>query len=113
MAPKGLPTHPSRLADIFNNLHKQVGKTAVTKALGGLVEKGEVTEKAYGKQQVFVIRQDSLPTPSPEELATLDAEVQQLQDALAAQREKTKLVQSRMRSFGWPLCEPFQLLLLG
>lgn len=85
----------SYLADVFNNLHKQVGKTAVTKALSSLVEKGEVSEKAYGKQQVFVIRQDALPTPSPEELAILDSELQQLQDALVSQKEKTKLLQSR------------------
>lgn len=83
------------LADIFNNLHKQVGKTAVTKALNSLVEKGEVSEKTYGKQQVFVIRQDSLPTPSPKELAILDNELQQLHEALASQKEKTKLLQSR------------------
>ena len=39
--------------DIFNNLHGAVGKTALTKVLTSLVERGEIAGKAYGKQFVY------------------------------------------------------------
>lgn len=84
------------LADIFNNLHGQVGKLAVTKALTGLVEKGELNGKAYGKQWVYVVRQDTLPAPSPEELEQYDLQLEQLGAAASEQREKTKTLQSQL-----------------
>lgn len=83
-------------ADIFNNLHGQVGKTAVVKGLNTLFERGEIHGKAYGKQWVYVARQDTLPTPSPEELNELDDRIEQLKNELTAQKDATKQAQSRM-----------------
>jgi len=76
-------------------LHGQVTKTNVTKALGTLLEKEEISGKAYGKQWVYVARQDTLPAPSPEDLETIDGEIEALKQELAAQKEATKHAQSR------------------
>lgn len=83
------------IADIFNNLHGQVGKTAVVKGLTSLHERGEISGKAYGKQWVYVARQDILPTPSTEELDQLDAKIEELKAQLTSQKEATKQAQAR------------------
>lgn len=84
------------LVDIFNNLHGAVGKTAVVKVLTSLSEKGEITAKAYGKQWVYVARQDLLPVPSSEELNAIDDEINELKDALQKEKEQSRAVQSKL-----------------
>lgn len=51
---------PYSVIDIVNNLHGQVGKANVTKILQQHVESGQVQQKMYGKQTVFVANQVSL-----------------------------------------------------
>ena len=84
------------LVDIFNNLHGAVGKTAVVKILTNLAERGEISAKAYGKQWVYVARQDLLPVPSSEELNAIDDEINQLKDSLQKEKEQLKVVQSKL-----------------
>ena len=43
---------PYSAIDIFNNLHKAHGQTAVKKALETLAADGKIVEKTYGKQKV-------------------------------------------------------------
>jgi 26S proteasome regulatory subunit (ATPase 3-interacting protein) len=76
-------------------LHGAVGKPAVTKALTTLAEKGELSGKAYGKQWVYVARQDTLPTPSSEELNALDAEIESLKSKVALQKDLVRQAQTR------------------
>lgn len=84
------------VVDIFNNLHGAVGKTAVVKILTSLSERGEITAKAYGKQWVYVSRQDLLPVPSSEELNAIDDEINELKDGLQKEKEQLKAVQSKL-----------------
>ena len=84
------------LVDIFNNLHGAVGKTAVVKVLTSLSEKGEITAKAYGKQWVYVARQDLLPVPSSEELNAIDDEINELKETLQREKEQFKSVQLKL-----------------
>lgn len=48
---------PYSATDIFNNLHGEVGKTAVTKILTQMQENGTIHGKLYGKQWVYVCKQ--------------------------------------------------------
>lgn len=82
------------LVDIFNNLHGAVGKTAVVKVLTNLSERGEISSKAYGKQFVYVARQDLLPVPSSEELNAIDDEINELKETLQKEKELFKQIQS-------------------
>lgn len=75
-------------------MHGAVGKTALTKVLQNLVDREEVSTKAYGKQSVFVVRQDNLPTPSSAELDSFDEQLKATKEELVAEREKTKTLQS-------------------
>lgn len=72
-----------------------MGKTAVAKALTTLVEKGEISGKAYGKQWVYVARQDLLEAPSPADLEQLDSTIEDLKIKTADQKEAVKQLQSR------------------
>jgi 26S proteasome regulatory subunit (ATPase 3-interacting protein) len=71
----------------------------VTKSLTTLVEKSEITAKAYGKQWVYVARQDILPTPSPEDLDLLDAEIESLKKSVDEKRETTRQIQLRIKHY--------------
>lgn len=73
-----------------------MGKTAVAKALTSLVEKGEISGKAYGKQWVYVARQDMQPAPSSADLEALDEELTQIKTALAEKREANRQLQMRL-----------------
>lgn len=84
------------IVDIFNNLHGAVGKTAVVKVLTSLAESGQISAKAYGKQWVYVARQDLLPVPSSEELNAIDDEINSLKDLLQKEKESLKVVQSKL-----------------
>ena len=44
---------PYSAIDIFNNLHKAHGQTAVKKVLESLAAEGKIVEKTYGKQKVW------------------------------------------------------------
>lgn len=50
---------PYSANDIVMNLHKEFGKTIVQRALDALVQQTVVLEKVYGKQKVYVIRQEA------------------------------------------------------
>lgn len=74
-----------------------MGKTALTKVLQNLVDREEITIKMYGKQSVYVVRQDNLPTPSASELEEFDGKLSDTKSELAQEREKTRNLQSSTR----------------
>ena len=73
---------PYSAGDIFLNLHKEFGKTAVAKALEVLAENSKVIEKIYGKQKVYGPSQDRFGDIKPEELTLLDTKAVDLQEEL-------------------------------
>ncbi|CAG8476162.1 13303_t:CDS:2 [Ambispora gerdemannii] len=81
-------------ADISSNLHNAVTKTATQKILGSLVTQDEVTCKTYGKQTVYVIKQDQVESPSNEELAQMDSQIEALKNEISQYKEETKQLQS-------------------
>jgi len=65
---------PFGAADIYANLKGAVAKTSVQKILVSLAEKGDITQKAYGKILLFVAKQTNTEEILPEEFEALDAE---------------------------------------
>lgn len=63
--------------DIVQNLHKELTKPLVQKALDQLVSKGKIREKIYNKQKIYVIVQekDKCTKNIQEELQVFDTEV--------------------------------------
>jgi 26S proteasome regulatory subunit, ATPase 3, interacting protein len=78
------------LDDVFNNLHGKVGKTQVQKSLANLVASGEITQKIYGKQAVFVVKQDDGERPSQQELDQLDVSIAESKIILSGLKDEAK-----------------------
>lgn len=73
-----------------------MGKTALTKVLQSLVDKEDIIAKAYGKQTVYVVPQEHLPTPSAEELDAFDAQLKAAKEELAQEKDKTRTLQATL-----------------
>ncbi|KAJ1929893.1 hypothetical protein IWQ60_000774 [Tieghemiomyces parasiticus] len=69
---------PYSATDITSNLHGALAKTAIQKLLLQLHERQEIHGKTYGKQQVYVARQDDQEAPSADKLAELDEQIEDL-----------------------------------
>lgn len=90
--------HPG-LDDIFQNLHGQIGKTGLVKVLNQLAADGSISLKTYGKQQVFVARQDEKDLPSEEEIDRIDADIAERKGELEALQTQTKQLATSTHSF--------------
>ncbi|KAG0337907.1 hypothetical protein BG004_007446 [Podila humilis] len=77
-------------ADIVANLHNEVSKTDCQKIVSSLVDKDLVTTKLYGKQAIYVVRQDTIDTASPDQLAAIDREITQLQNNISEYKTRNK-----------------------
>ncbi|GJJ76213.1 26S proteasome regulatory subunit, ATPase 3, interacting protein [Entomortierella parvispora] len=87
---------PYSVTDIVNNLHSAVSKTDCQRIVNALVEKDVITSKLYGKQAIYVVRQDTIETASPEEMAAVDRELAQLQSKIADQKSRHKQLSSEL-----------------
>ena len=52
--------------------------------------KGEIHQKVMGKQTIYVQKQNDLPCPDPEELRSLDKEIETIREKLSALKEEVK-----------------------
>lgn len=62
-------------------------KTAVQKALDSLADSGKISFKEYGKQKVYLARQDQFDIPNNEELNQMKEENSNLQEQLDTQKK--------------------------
>ncbi|CAG8765661.1 2665_t:CDS:2, partial [Acaulospora morrowiae] len=76
---------PYSVTDISNNLHNAITKAAIQKALTNLVEKEEVGCKTYGKQSVYVVKQ---------ELNEMDVKIEELKKEVNDYKDRNKQLQS-------------------
>ncbi|KAJ3047016.1 PSMC3 interacting protein [Rhizophlyctis rosea] len=87
---------PYSAVDVFNNLKGEIGKTIVTKTLAQLVDEQTIHGKQYGKQWVYVAKQDELPAPSQDELDTMDERMEALKAEVSAVKDEIKQSQSTL-----------------
>jgi cell division septum initiation protein DivIVA len=65
--------------NIIDALQKDgVKKAAADRSLASLVAKGIVNKKEYGKINIFILTQDKLDLPDPEEVVRVDAAIKEL-----------------------------------
>ena len=89
---------PYSVLDIFNNLHKEHGKTAIGKALEALTESGKMLEKVYGKSKIYVVHQSIFPDIADDELNVLDKEYTSVQDAVASVKKELHMKNNELSS---------------
>ncbi|KAG8829253.1 hypothetical protein FRC20_008695 [Serendipita sp. 405] len=81
---------PFGAADISANIKGVVSKPAVQKILVAAAERGEVTQKAYGKVLLFVANQSNLEDMAPDRVQELTNEVDVLTESNKALSAKSK-----------------------
>ena len=69
-------------------------KTAVQKALDALADSGQISFKEYGKQKIYIARQDQFEIPNSEELEEMKKTNAKLQEELADQKKAISEVES-------------------
>ncbi|XP_029642237.1 homologous-pairing protein 2 homolog [Octopus sinensis] len=94
---------PYSAIDVFNNLHKEYGKTAVTKSLDELAESGKIKKKTYGKQCVYVANQDNFSSLSDAEMKTLETDVQKLTSKLQNLQNEVSLLEKEQKQLSCSL----------
>ncbi|KAF9944618.1 hypothetical protein BGZ72_002170 [Mortierella alpina] len=87
---------PYSISDIVSNLHAAVSKTECQRVLNALVDKDLVTMKLYGKQAIYVARQDTIETATPEQLAAIDSEISRLQTQTTESKTRNKQLTSEL-----------------
>lgn len=91
---------PYSVVDVFNNLHKEHGKTAVQKALEQLAADGKIKEKTYGKQKVYVADQSKLPAMDDGQLKEMDLKIGQLTESLQSKQASLKTAELELQAIG-------------
>ncbi|TDL25756.1 TBPIP-domain-containing protein [Rickenella mellea] len=73
---------PFGAVDVCANLKGAVPKATTQKILMALAEKGEVTQKAYGKSTFFVAKQEQLEDMPAEKIKSLEAEQKLIEEEI-------------------------------
>merc|ERR1719376_1644032 len=81
------------------NMGKDLGKTAVVKALEGLAAEGKIREKVYGKQKVYVIDQSHFPEVDESGVKSMDEQISQLNGRVQLKGEEVRKLESEVKTF--------------
>lgn len=92
---------PLNVQNVADSLQKfNLKKTAVQKALDTLADSGRISFKEYGKQKIYLARQDQFKIPNGEELTQMKEANAKLQQHLDEQKRAIGQVEE-----GNPTCE--------
>ncbi|XP_074623836.1 homologous-pairing protein 2 homolog [Acropora palmata] len=89
---------PYSSADIFSNLHKQFGKTAIQRSLEKLASKGTISEKINGKQRVYAPKQEQFGDYNEYEVKAIDEKIHLFQERLKKLQQILQTKESELRS---------------
>ncbi|EJD06101.1 TBPIP-domain-containing protein [Fomitiporia mediterranea MF3/22] len=87
---------PFGAVDVCANLKGAVPKTATQKILVGLAEKGDITQKPYGKTTFFVAKQSDLEDVPTGKLAAIEAELKSIEEENKSLTEDVKKTNSEL-----------------
>ncbi|KAG8097928.1 hypothetical protein GUJ93_ZPchr0013g36378 [Zizania palustris] len=89
------PLNSQNAADALQKFNLK--KTAVQKALDALADSGQISFKEYGKQKIYLARQDQFNIPNGEELEEMKKGNIKLQEELVNQKKAISEVESEVR----------------
>ncbi|XP_076461631.1 homologous-pairing protein 2 homolog [Babylonia areolata] len=90
---------PYSAQDVFQNMGKELGKTAVVKALEELSQSKRIKEKVYGKQKVYVADQAQFPEVNENEIKAMDQQVNTLTQQIQTEQEETRKLEADLRNY--------------
>ncbi|KAK9276811.1 hypothetical protein L1049_006347 [Liquidambar formosana] len=90
------PLNSQNVADFLQKFNLK--KASVQKALDTLADSGRISFKEYGKQKIYLARQDQFNIPNSEELSQMKEENAKLQHELEEQRRAISEVEGEMKN---------------
>ncbi|KAK8971266.1 hypothetical protein KSP40_PGU018625 [Platanthera guangdongensis] len=90
------PLNSQNVADALQK--HNLKKTAIQKALDTLADGGQISFKEYGKQKIYIARQDQFKIPNSQELDQMKKENSQLQEEIDAQKKVISEAEAEIRS---------------
>ncbi|KAL8161339.1 hypothetical protein V2J09_012828 [Rumex salicifolius] len=90
------PLNTQNVADALQKFNLK--KTAVQKALDALADSRKISFKEYGKQKIYIARQDQFEIPNTEELTRMKEENASLQEQLNEQKRAINEVEAEIKS---------------
>ncbi|KMZ75688.1 hypothetical protein ZOSMA_111G00390 [Zostera marina] len=89
------PLNSQNVADALQKFNLK--KTAVQKALDSLCDGGQISFKEYGKQKIYLARQDQFSIPNAEELDLMKKKNTKLQEDLRIQAKANTEIETEIR----------------
>lgn len=90
---------PYSVQDVFQNMGKDLGKTACTKAMESLAAEGKLKEKVYGKQKVYVADQSQYPAVDDAEIKAMDDKIAQLNGQIKLHSDGIRTLEAELHLF--------------
>ncbi|XP_065880481.1 homologous-pairing protein 2 homolog [Euphorbia lathyris] len=90
------PLNSQNVADALQKFNLK--KAAVQKALDTLSDGGKISFKEYGKQKIYLARQDQFDIPNTEELTCMKEKNAELQQQLEEQKKAVNEVEGEIKS---------------
>lgn len=90
------PLNTQNAADALQKYNLK--KTAVQKALDSLADSGKIAFKEYGKQKIYIARQDQFEIPNAEELNHMKEENAKLQEQLNEQKRAVSELEGEIKT---------------
>nr|CAN68343.1 hypothetical protein VITISV_004017 [Vitis vinifera] len=90
------PLNSQNVADSLQKFNLK--KSSVQKALDALADSGRISSKEYGKQKIYLARQDQFDIPNSEELSRMKEENAKLQQQLEEQKRAISEVEGEIKT---------------
>ncbi|KAM1722230.1 hypothetical protein ACFX11_020981 [Malus domestica] len=90
------PLNSQNVADALQKFNLK--KAAIQKALDTLADNGKISFKEYGKQKIYLARQDQFDIPNSEELTRMKQENEKLQEQLGEQKRAISEVEGEIKT---------------
>lgn len=90
---------PFSVQDVFQNMGKDLGKTAVTKAMENLAAEGKLKEKVYGKQKVYAADQSQFAKVDDAEIKAMDERIALLSSKIQLKSEEIRCLESELHRY--------------
>ncbi|XP_074295697.1 homologous-pairing protein 2 homolog [Silene latifolia] len=90
------PLNTQNAADALQKFNLK--KTAVQKALDSLSDSGKISFKEYGKQKIYIARQDQFEIPNSDELAHMKDVNAKLQEQISEQKRANSEIEGEIKT---------------
>uniref|UniRef100_A0A0N5AP45 TBPIP domain-containing protein n=1 Tax=Syphacia muris TaxID=451379 RepID=A0A0N5AP45_9BILA len=88
---------PYSATDVFNNLHREYGKTLIVRCLDSAVSNEILREKTVSKQKIYFPNQDKLEVCEDAKLKEMDQLITEKNAALSTLTDEMKKLQNELK----------------